>query len=137
MFITISLTIIFLLTIILLLNNRRKKRISWSKIFNIISKNIFDLILKISNENLRKFFLKQFYPESFRYIELTVLLACQYYILKYGDIIQTNLFNNPTIIISNCDFADYVLMDMIGLIFLLNSTNHNSIFSSSFQPTRY
>jgi aromatase len=49
------------------------------------------------------------YPESARYTELTVPLASQYYTLKYGDIVQINLFNQPTLIISNCDFADYIL----------------------------
>ncbi len=48
------------------------------------------------------------YPESARYTELTVPLASQYYTLKYGDIVQINLFNQPTLIISNCDFADYI-----------------------------
>ena len=40
---------------------------------------------------------------------MTVPLASQYYTLKYGDIVQINLFNQPTIIISNSDFADYIL----------------------------
>ncbi|UJR29443.1 hypothetical protein I4U23_010655 [Adineta vaga] len=40
---------------------------------------------------------------------LIIPLASQYYTLKYGDIVQINLFNQPTIIISNSDFADYIL----------------------------
>ncbi|CAF3752016.1 unnamed protein product [Rotaria sordida] len=39
----------------------------------------------------------------------TIPVASQYYTSKYGDIVQINLFNQPTIIISNPDFADYIL----------------------------
>lgn len=110
MLITILLLIIFIITIIILLNIlKEKNRFPGPKYLISYPKIFLNIILKISNENIRKMFLKYFYPESARYIDLTVPLASQYYTLKYGDIVEINLFNNPTIIISNSDFADYIL----------------------------
>jgi aromatase len=106
----ITILLIFLITICILLNiSPQKKRFPGPKHIISLPNYLFDLILNFSNKNLVKILLKIFYPESSRYIELTVPLASQYYTLKYGDIVQINLFNQPTIIISNCDFADYIL----------------------------
>ena len=74
-----------------------------------LPKLLFKLILIIPNERIRKYFLRIFYKESSLFIELTVPLASQYLTSRYGNIVQFNLFANPTIIISDSDFADYIL----------------------------
>ncbi|CAF0927647.1 unnamed protein product [Rotaria sordida] len=105
-----TLLFIFFITIYILLRYSTEKKIfPGPKHFINLPNYFFDIVLKISNKNLRNNLLKVFFPESFRYIELTVPLASQYYTSKYGDIVQVNLFNQPTIIISNPDFADYIL----------------------------
>jgi hypothetical protein len=109
MLITILLIFIFFLIIsILLRNSLGKNQFPGPKHWISLPNCIFDIILKLSNKTLRKMLLNILYPESARYTELTVPLASQYYTLKYGDIVQINLFNQPTLIISNCDFADYI-----------------------------
>lgn len=70
---------------------------------------VFDRVLTLSNKKLRNQLLNILFPDSFRYTTLSVPLASQYYTAKYGDIVKINLFNRPTIIISNPDFADYIL----------------------------
>jgi hypothetical protein len=104
MLITILLIFIFFVIIsILLRNSLGKKRFPGPKPLISPPKILFDGILKLPNKSLQKFLLNLLYPESARYI------ASQYYTSKYGDIVQINLFNQPTIIISNSDFADYIL----------------------------
>ena len=110
MSVTIILILVLLITICVLRNIfKEKNRFPGPKHFISPPNYLFDIILKLSNEKLRKIFLNLLYSESSRFIELTVPLASQYYTLKYGDIVQINLFNQPTIIISNPDFADYIL----------------------------
>ena len=109
MLITILLIFIFVIISILLRKSLVKKRFPGPKHLISFPDILFDEILKLSNKTLQKHLLNLLYPESARYIELTVPLASQYYTLKYGDIVQINLFNQPTIIISNSDFADYIL----------------------------
>jgi len=110
MFTTVILILIFFITILILLNiSKQKNRFPGPKRFISLPNIFFDIILKISNKKVRKVLLNICYPESARYIELTVPLASQYYTSKYGDIVELNVFNCPTIIISNADFADYIL----------------------------
>ncbi|CAF4917440.1 unnamed protein product [Rotaria sp. Silwood1] len=107
---TTILLFIFITTIYILLRYfTEKKTFPGPKHLINLPNYFFDIILKISNKKLRNNLLNLFFPESFQYIELTVPLASQYYTSKYGDIVQINLFNQPTIIISNPDFADYIL----------------------------
>ncbi|CAF1391955.1 unnamed protein product [Adineta ricciae] len=104
------LIIIFFSTIYVLLRySTEKKRFPGPKPKRFVPNFLFFSILKLRDETRRKNLLKRFFPESFHYVELTVPLASQYYTSKYGDIVQINLFNQPTIIISNADFADYIL----------------------------
>lgn len=100
---------VFLTLWILFRNSLRKRRFPGPKYLLPLPNNLFALIIKIPNRTLRKWLLEIFYPDSARFTELTVPLASQYYTSKYGDIVQINLFNEPTIIMSNSDFADYIL----------------------------
>ncbi|CAF1307270.1 unnamed protein product [Rotaria sordida] len=93
----------------LLRYSTRKKIFPGPKHLISLPNYFFDIILTISNKKIRNILLNLFFPESFQYIKLTVPVASQYYTSKYGDIVQINLFNQPTIIISNPDFADYIL----------------------------
>ncbi|CAF4115192.1 unnamed protein product [Rotaria magnacalcarata] len=110
MVITTTLLFIFITTVYILLRySTRKKTFPGPKPLISLPNYFFNTILTISNKRLRDNLLNLFFPESFQYIVLTVPLASQYYTSKYGDIVQINLFNQPTIIISNPDFADYIL----------------------------
>ncbi|CAF0846328.1 unnamed protein product [Adineta steineri] len=110
MFITGLLVLVLTIIICILIRYSSKtKTFPGPKHIISLPNYFFNTILKISNEKLRKVFLNIFFPESARFVELTVPLAAQYYTSKYGDITQINLFNQPTIIISNADFADHIL----------------------------
>ena len=70
---------------------------------------LLPLLLKISNERIRRILMKLCFTDSARFLDMTVPLAAQYYTSTYGDIVEINLFNRKTLIVSNPDFADHIL----------------------------
>jgi aromatase len=90
-------------------NSTRKKTFPGPRHIISIPTYFLHMIMKISNPKIRTSLMSIFFPESARYAQLTIPLASQYYTSIYGDIVQIHPFNQPTIIISNPDFADHIL----------------------------